>query len=1065
MKQLRQLLRLTGLLGLLLVSLETLGQGRTLTGKVMDEKGEGLPGANLLIQGTRNGTVTDANGDFNLANVGANTTLQVSSIGFANKTIAIRNQTTLTVTLSADTKSLDEVVVVGYGTQNRRDLTGSIATVKATDIQGVPSPSVDQLLQGRAAGIQVISNTGAPGGAVTVRIRGATSINASNDPLYVIDGVPVRNETFGGELAGNGQVQTNPLVDINPSDIESIQILKDASATAIYGARAANGVVLITTKRGKAGRPTVAFTSQTGITFAPAQLPLLSGDQASTYLLERDWNNPNVRAILFPQLLPDPTRDPRITEQFNNNTDWQTAIRQNGHVRNYNLSLNGGSEAVRYAISGGYYDETGTVLSTRFRRYSARFNMDYTLSKKLRLGNSIALSRSDNDRIDEGNNFETNPLQLSMIKMPFLPIFRQDSSGRDLAIYEGEDFQNRNNPVAVAQLMTNEAFTNRAIGNIFAEYDILPGLTFKSSWGIDLTMGKEHRFYPREGFRNGNRRSQQRSVDDLSWVSDNTLTFNRTFHSDHQLNVLLGSSMQESSNERFLAQTRNAPTDLPENRDLNSGAIIEQANSYRTAWGIASVFARATYIYKDKYSIQALIKREGSSRFGANNRYATFPAISGYWRLSSEPFLKNQNFITDLKLRASYGVSGNQNGIPNFGSVSLFKAGGNYNGEPGIYPSNVASPSLSWESTRQTNLGLDLTLLKGRLTITADYYQKLTKDLLLFRNLPGSSGFGSTFQNVGDVQNQGIELSVSGDVVQAGAFKWSINYNIARNRNKILSLPNGEDIIRTFDIFRGVARPGEEIGTWYGFRKLGVYARDEDAYLKQVGTSASGTPLYERAGSPEEAAKDGNGNPIVLRNNSPTGLAFTGGDVIWEDLNKDGVINDADRVVIARSQPDFYGGLNNTFTYKGWSLDFFFQYAFGHEVMNGTRASLESLRASNNQLVSTLRRWRKQGDNTDMPKAGDVVENDRQSDRWVEDGSYIRLKTLTLSYQVPQSLLSRIGVKGARLYATGFNLLTFTRYKGMDPEFNTSVDPLLLGLDYFTFPQPRKVVVGLNFSF
>ncbi len=1040
-------------------------QNRAVTGKVTDDKGGALPGVNVLVKGTTTGTATNAEGNYTINVPGGDAVLVFSFIGYLKEEKPVGNQSAVDVSLLPDVKSLSEVVVVGYGTQNRRDITGAIATVKAADFESVPSASTDQLLQGRAAGIQVISNTGAPGGAVTVRIRGATSINASNDPLYVVDGLPIRNEAFGGELAGNGQVPSNPLVDLNPNDIESIQILKDASATAVYGARAANGVVLITTKRGKAGKPSVSFTSQTGVTFAPPKLPLLTGDQAATYLLERDWNNPNVRRIQFTQLVPDPLRDPRVTELFNNNTDWQEAVRQNGRVLNYNLSLNGGTENVRYNISGGYYDETGTIISTRYRRYTARFNMDYNLSKKLRLGNSLSLVRSGNDRIDEGNNFETNPLQLAIIKLPFLPVYQQDSSGNSLPGYFGEDFQNRNNPVAVAKLMTNEAFVNRAFGNVFGEYDIVPGLTFKSSWGADLTASREHRFYPREGFRNGNRRAQLRNVQDLSWISDNTLTFDRDLAPAHHLNVLVGASVQQFNNERLLGQTRNAPTDLAGNRDLNSGAIVEQATSSRSAWGIASVFARATYVFNDKYSLSAVLKREGSSRFGENNKYATFPAVSGYWRISGEPFMQSLTFLNDLKLRASYGVTGNQNGIPNFGALRLYQAGGNYNGEPGIYSGGVASPNLSWETTRQTNIGLDVTVLGGRLTLIADYYTKMTNDLLLYRNLPGSSGFASTFQNVGDVENRGWELGLSGDVVNLPRFKWNVNYNISRNRNKIVSLPNGEDIIRTFDVFRGIARPGEEIGTWYGHRMLGVYARDEDAYLKVEGTHPDGTPIYGFAGSVEEAARDAGGNPVVLRNNNANGLAFTGGDVVWDDINKDGIINEADRVVIARSQPDFYGGLNNTFSAGPFTLDVFFQYAYGHEVLNGTRRMLEGLSGSDNQLTSTLRRWRKQGDVTDMPKAGDVVENNRQSSRWVEDGSYIRLKTVTLSYGVPAGLAGRLRMKAARAYVSGFNLLTFSRYKGLDPEFNTSQDPLLLGLDFMNYPQPRKIVFGLNFSF
>ncbi len=1046
-----------------------LAQSRTVTGKVTDENGGNLPGVNVLVKGTTNGTTTNADGQFSLTVPSGDATLVFSFIGFLTAEKPVGNQSVLGVTLAPDVKALSEVVVIGYGTQERRNVTGAIASVKASDIQSVPSPSTDQLLQGRAAGIQVISNTGAPGGAVTVRIRGATSINASNDPLYVVDGVPIRNESYAGQRGTDGNVvdnfnaSTNPLVDINPSDIESIEILKDASATAVYGARAANGVVLITTRRGKAGKPTVTFSSQYGATFAPPKLPLLNGDQNKTYLLERNYNQRGEPG--FTQFLPDPLRNPEEEEAYNNNTDWQELVRTNGTLQNYNLGLNGGAENVRYNISVGYYDESGTVIDTRYKRFTSRLNTDYNLSKKLRLGNSVTFTRSHNNRNDEGNAFFTNPLMLSYIKFPFLGLYRQDSLGRDLPVYSPGDFQDRNNPVAVARLMTNDAVNNRLIGNIFGEYDIIPGLTFRTSFGADFTLLKEKRFYPQEGFKQGIRQAQNRNLQDLSWVVDNTLTFNRKFNEIHDLNVLLGSSVQEFTTESIYGQTSRAPTDLDASRDLNSGAVLERATSNTQGYGISSLFARATYVLNDKYSVSGVLKREGSSRFGANNQYAVFPAVSGYWRVSGEEFMAGLGLVSDLKLRGSYGITGNQNGIGNYAARSIFSGGGNYLGNPGVFPRNVASPDLSWESTAQTNVGLDFSILNNRFTLIADYYVKKTRDLLLERNLPGTSGFYTTFQNIGDVENQGIELNLTGDVVRAGDFRWNINYNFSRNRNRITSLPNGEDIIRRFDIFRGIARQGEEIGTWYGHQMLGVYATDEQAYLRQVGTSPEGRPLYELAASAEEAAKDASGNPLVMRNSSANGPAFRGGDVIWADINRDGVISDADLVTIARSQPDFYGGMNNTFSWKGISLDMFLQFAYGHEVINGTRQRLESLTGSDNQLTSTLRRWRKQGDVTDMPRAGDAVENSRQSSRWVEDGSYLRLKTVTLAYVIPKALMNKLKIQNARVYVSGFNLLTFSEYKGLDPEFNTSADPLMLGLDFFNYPQPRKVVVGLNLAF
>lgn len=1025
-------------------------QNITVTGKVVDEAGEPLIGVSISQKGTTTGTVTDLNGNFQINVANEQAVLVFRYISFETVERTVGNQRVINLTMTVDTRSLDEVVVTGYGTQRRGDITGAISSIKPEDLENVPVPSVDALLQGRAAGVQVTTNSGAPGGGVSVRVRGNTSISSGNDPLYVIDGIPiVADDLSGGSgLSTNGQI--NAMADINPNDIESIQILKDASATAIYGARAANGVVLITTKRGTKGQTRYSFNNYAGFVQAPRKLPLLNGEESKTLFLERRYNAGENAATNFPQLLDNPSRTD--FQLYNNNTDWQNEVLRSSVMQNYSLGMQGGDEKTRYAISLGYLDQEGHIIETKYNRITSRINVDYEASKKLRFGNSLAFTRSKTNLMDQSTGTrlqgfsDPNPYFSALVKSPFLPVFTKEQDGTPTSEYFGlvRDFQDVINPVGVARQLVNDAFNNRAIGNIYGEYDVIKGLKFRSTFSIDYFNLKEKRFVPA-----ANREASAQNTQEFNWINENTLTYSTIFNEKHNVSALIGNSIQESRRERLRSRGQNSPSDLLS--DLNSAPVLVDGFSIAETWGISSLFARVTYSFSDKYLFTGNVRRDGSSRFGENNKFALFPSASFGWRISSEPFMQNVTFLNDLKLRASYGSTGNQN-IGNYRSKVLYSGGSNYLGNGGIAPSNIGVPDLSWESTRQANIGLDISLLNDRLTFITDYYIKKTNDLLLSVPLPSSAGFGSSLQNFGDVENKGFEFTAIGRVF-TGAFKWNVDLNLSTNRNKILRLPGASEIIRNFSGLFGIAKEGEAIGTFYGWNMLGVYARDED----NVARDAQGNIMLEDDGK----------TPKAIRNNNINGAKFTGGDVIFEDVNHDGVINDDDRVVIGKAFPDFYGGFNNNFSFKNWDLNVFFQFSKGNDVINGTRRSLESMSNSNNSTVNTLRRWRKQGDVTDVPKAinGDPLGNTRQSTRWVEDGSYFRFKTVTLGYNLPPKVFGKSVFRNAKIYVTGQNLLTFTNYLGIDPEVNALNDPLLAGIDIGTYPQSRTIIMGINLGF
>ena len=969
-----------------LIGISGFSQNLSITGKVTDTEGVTLPGVNIIIEGTFTGTVTDMDGNYAIDVPSETTVLQYSFLGYKNKSETVGSRRVINVSLESDVKALSEFVVVGYGVEKRTLLTGSVSEIAQKQLKDLPVPSIDGVMQGQVAGVQVTQNSGTPGAAMSVRVRGISSIGGSSQPLYVIDGIPVTTGDFS-QLSFSGQ-GVNALSDLNPNDIESITILKDAAAASIYGARASNGVVVITTKRGAAEKTKINFSSYYGIQNAWKTLDMLDARQWMEY--RNDLTGTEVFS-------PEQMNDPNMI-----NTDWQNEIFRTAPTSNIELSAAGGTDKTRFFMSGNLFDQEGILLGTDYRRINGRLNLDHTINDKFTIGTSIGLTHSKTDRV-EGDQSLHGVLPNGISTPAIFPVYNADGTYNQDGPYA--------NAVSIGNEYISESFSHRAVANIYADYNILPGLKFSTKWGVDFLNYREHSYESTvlvQGARyNGLGFETYSNI--MNLVSNNFLTYNKVF-GKHNLEVLGGYSFEKYQTASSFIRGQDFAD--PSLEYISSASTIVSASASASFSGIRSFFGRANYNYDNKYLLSVSGRLDGSSRFGENNRNGFFPAVSAGWRINEEEFM-NVKFISELKLRTSYGLTGNDD-IPAFLYAELY-GNTSYGGLPAIYPSNIPNPDLKWETTAQFNIGFDLGLFQDRLMLSADYYNKQTKDLLLSRPLPTSSGFSSITQNVGEVENKGIELSITTQNF-VGDFTWSTRLNLSGNRNKVLKLYNNEPID---DLGRGSNRieEGEPIGIFYSYNSLGV-------------------------------------DPST-------------GDIVFEDTNFDGVITAADRTKVGDPHPDFIGGLTNTFGYKGFDLSIFFQWSYGNDVFNGSRLFLESLQGGDNQVADIDRRWRQPGDITDIPRATTdpiaAASNKRVSSRFIEDGSYLRLKNLTFGYTFQNDWQK---IDNLRIYFSAQNLLTFTQYSGLDPEVNyRGDDNAVIGTDFFTYPQARTFIVGLNLSF
>ncbi|MDH3710657.1 MAG: TonB-dependent receptor [Cyclobacteriaceae bacterium] len=991
-------------------------QDRTVTGNVTSaDDAAGLPAVNVILKGTTTGATTDVDGNYRLSVPSAGGILVFSSIGFETQEIDIGNRSVIDVAMAADVTELSEVVVVGYGTQIKQDLTGNIAQVDGADIQHIPVNSFEQAIQGRAAGVYVQANNGKLGQGIQVRVRGSSSVSASNQPLYVVDGVPITTSNLSVNTA-----QTNPLSDINPNDIESIEILKDASAAAIYGSRAANGVVLITTKKGKSGKTQFDVDLLWGTSEPSNEVDWLNRDQYFELFDEAFANSSSdgtVNGTLF-GLTREDLYDifvPGWDDAQNFDTDWQKLAFQDAGIKQIDISASGGTDKTRFYVSGQYSDQAGLLTANNFERYSGRINLDHQANDKLSFGLNFLLSRSLNERLSTDNAFST-PLQAiaqSPVQSPFDP--------------DGPGGLNQNtlyyNFLLHRDFANFETVVFRNLTNLFASYDITPELKFTSKFGLDVLTQNDEEFYGRstnagDGGRNGTGVNSWAQV--VNYTLDNYFTYNKNINEDHDLLITAGMSYQQSRTDVSFVEGQQFPNDRF--TQIASAAEFTDGSSTETNYRFLSYFARANYKFKNRYLLEVSGRVDGSSRFGSNEQYGTFPAVSAGWIMTNEGFLSGSGVFSFLKLRASWGLVGNAE-IGNFPSRGLFDGSGAYAGFAGTAPTQTPNPDLKWEETTQIDVGLDFGILNDRITGEIDYYQKKTTDLLLNVNVPGSTGFRTQTQNVGELENSGFEFVVNSTNL-IGEFGWTTSFNIAFNDNEITNL-DGQVIEGGF-INRAVE--GEAIGVFFGPEYAGV---DPD-----------------------------NGDALYFLNDGTEGTTNN--------------VNDATQVVIGNPNPDFVGGFVNDFSYKGIDLNIFFQFVQGNDVYNGAgRFQETSGDFYDNNTVYQLNRWQNSGDITDVPQARLFGGNGTaHSSRYLQDGSYVRLKTVTLGYNLPSSLLDRINLRSVRIYVSGQNLLTFTKYgddgrAGWDPEVNTDflAGNIGLGNDFYAAPQPKTFSVGLNVGF
>lgn len=1012
-----------------------LGQDRVVTGRITaSEDGAVIPGASVLVKGTSRGTASDAQGNYSISVPSGKVTLIYSFIGSTSQEIELGNQSAINVALVNESRQLTEVVITGYGQQIKRDLTGNIAQVKAKDIENMPTPSVDQALQGKAAGVFVNSGGGKLGQGVTVRVRGNSSISASSQPLYVVDGVPVTTTSqsnYGGT--------TNPLADINPNDIESLDILKDASAGAIYGARAANGVVLITTKRGKSGKTSVSVNYQAGEATAARRLPFLNAAQYEKFYRQAagyvdglnkipiDDPDSNTQYLFGPGGFLDYYSYGTYGTPKQGDYNWQENAFQKGPMQQLDLQLSGGNDKTKFFMSGQYLNQTGTLIGNKLQRFSGRMNVDHQANNWLTLGLSMSLSRSDNYRLPDDNAF-SNPLQMAALT-PFTP-FIDPNTNLPAGTPPGDvNIPLYYNPVISVNYAQFVQTTYRNLTNAYAQVNLLPGLRFRSEIGIDVLNQNEEGYFQSQTVRNQTRAAngigQNFGTFVTNYNTNNFLSYSKAFGM-HNIDATAGMSYQQSQTKRNFVEGTNFPSDSY--RKIASAATKSGGTSTETNFRFLSYFARANYRFNDRYLVGVSARIDGSSRFGANSRYGFFPAASAGWVISEEGFLKNNRVVSFLKLRASYGLTGNAE-VGDFPQLGLFQGDAGYVGAAGQRPAQIANPDLKWESTRQADIGIDFGLLNNRISGEIDYYVKNTTDLLLQVNVPGTTGFSQQFRNVGALENKGVEFVLNTQNA-VGKFKWNTSFNVAANRNKVTDI-QGQIIQGGISSMNRVVE-GQPIGVFFTREYAGVNPDNGDALFYKNTTNADGT----------------------IDRSTVTNSGY----------------NSAQRVVVGNPNPKFVGGITNTFSYKGFDLSVFFNGVFGNDVNFygvGQYSSANGI-YEDNQTTDQLNAWTPENRITAVPQARYLITNGSQpSSRYIFDGSYVRLRTLTFGYTLPKSLINRIKMDRIRVYVSAMNLATFTKYKGWDPEVNSDsfTSNFAQGNDFYTPPQPRTLLVGLNVGF
>ncbi|MDR8394626.1 SusC/RagA family TonB-linked outer membrane protein [Aliifodinibius sp. S!AR15-10] len=1003
----------------------------TVTGVVTDaQTGDPLPGANVSIQGTTIGASTNADGEYEITGVEPGSyTFVASFIGYQEETQDVtisdgQNQATINFDLQPAQTALDELVVVGYGQQERGNITGSISSVTGDEIATVPASGLQNTLQGRAAGVQVTPTTGQPGAPVDIDIRGVSTFG-NNNPLYVIDGMPV--------FIGSGGTE-NPLASLDPNNIESVEILKDASAAAIYGARAANGVVMITTKGGRAGDTQVSVSLSRGVNTITDKIGMSNSEQYINFATDA-YNNAFDGAFL-----PTAFTEPELSDNLSRNTDWEEAAHDPATIQDYSVTVSGGSDNATYSFSTGYFNQEGTLPNSRFKRYSAKLNTNIDITDKLRVGENMQISRAIwNGTFSPTFDFYQELLQSS----PTMPVRCPENLGGFCGPENKYAPIFRANRVGILHVDDVTEQHNTLRGTVFAEYSILDNLSYRLQVGGDISLNRSKSFFPRYemgGRSNATADLFESRVNGDNYIIENTLEYQGVFNDVHEITALVGYSQQKSETIFFNGNRE----EFPDNslRVLSAGFGNYNVGGSNTAWALRSQMGRINYTYDDRYNLMATVRRDGSSRFGENNRYGVFPSFSGNWRISNESFMADVDFLSNLTLRASWGIVGNQE-IGNYAAIASIEPGQRYIlGEsqsltPGAAYTEMGNSDLQWETTTQTNIGLDIGLLDDRLNLVMDYYLKDTEDILLQVPIASSSGFNrddGAVQNAGSLQNQGFEFSLNYQN-SIGELDYTVSGNISTNKNEVTSLGGGGPIFfreqSDPNYIRTVTRVGDPVGLFYGWVMDGVF--QDQAEVDAHATQETGT--------------------------AP-------GDIKFRDINNDGVVDADDQTVIGNPFPDFTYGFSLNFLYNNFDLSIQFQGKQGHDIYNLVWAGINEGEGDNNSTEHfALNRWTPNNRNTDVPRAifGDPNDNTRPSTRFVEDGSYLRVRTIKLGYGLSPDMARNLGISQLRIYVQAENLFTFDSYRSYNPEIGrVSGTTLSQGVDYGAYPIPRSIQAGIR---
>jgi len=1007
------------------------------TGKVTDkDDGAALPGVSVKVKGSSAGTSTNPEGTFTL-NADPNAVLIFSYVGYDQAEIPLNGQRNVNVQLKANNQRLEEVMVIGYGTTTKKDATGAVASVSAAQIRDLPVSSVDQKLKGQIPGVQISTTTGTPGGGTSIKIRGSGSIGAGDNPLFVVDGYPISNTA--------GQV-SNPLNVINPNDIESITILKDASSTAIYGSRGSNGVIVITTKQGVRGTPVINVNAYTGIQQVPqkGRPDMLNATEFAQFRQDIITDAFAARGEQATQNdIPEAFRNPA---QYGAGTNWYDEILQTAPQNSVDLSVSGGGESSRYSISLGYLNQEGTLRYTGYERYSLRVNNETTIGKNLKFGFNIAPTHS----VQKLNSFESDfvdVLSRSLWLSPLVPV--TDAAGNRTPYVYSTDMYAGPNPLNSLEFAGTKSKNFRGLGTAFAEYEIIKGLKARYSFNVDYIQGSSFTFNP--SYVGGVNapppvvpNSSTGKSDSFNWLSEALLTYDKTFADDHRFNVVLGYSAQKERAESISLFADNYPDDKVQT--INAASIISSYGADIQKWSIISYLARLNYAFKDKYLFTATVRSDGSSRFGSNKRYGTFPSAAVAWRVSQEDFMKDIKWVSDLKLRATYGLSGNYN-IGNYTYITnIGPANYVFGGQlaSGRIPTSLSNPDLTWEESSQLDAGIDLGLFGDKLSLNLDYYRRITKGMLYNSEIPLSSGYTNAIINSGEIENKGFEFGITSTNLD-GAFRWTTNANISFNKNKVLALNENNDPIYSGRSGEGsfvhITQVGRPVGEFFGYVVEGVYMDQADL------------------------------------DRSPKHVTSVPGSIKYKDVDGNGIIEPVkDFAVIGNAQPDFTWGLTNNFSYKGIDLNVLLVGAQGGQILKTANQYLLNIDGIFNVDRKVLNRWRSPenpGDGiTPTTNGARVIYRDVNS-TWVEDASFMRIQNITLGYRFnPDWIAGSKVIKSARIYTSVQNLATFTKYSGSNPEVsrntisgNAVSNALVPGEDFTNYPLPRTITLGVNLTF